>query len=89
MNIIEKIKEGFSSDKEEVLDIINIEDKYQIAKVKCDGKYTYYFPFIKGKRCFYNFGVENFETAMISVIAEYNKSSQDHISSCCKLLNVK
>lgn len=89
MNMIEKIKESFKSDKNEVLDVVNIEDKYQIAKVKCDGKFTYYFPFIEGKKCFYNFGVEKFETAMFSAIAECNKSSQDNVSSCLKLLDVK
>jgi len=71
------------------LEIINIEDKYQIAKVKCDVKYIYYFPFIEGKKCFYNFGVDNFETAMFSAIAENNKCSQDHVSSCLKLLDIK
>lgn len=95
MDMIEKVKEYFRLEKTktkakiEVLDIINIEDKYQIAKVKCDGTYVNYFPFIEGKKCFYNFGVDNFETAMFSAIAEYNKCSQHHVSSCCKLLDVK
>ena len=88
MNIIEKVKERFNSGKEEILDIINIENKYQIAKVRCDGTFILYFPFIEGKQCFYNFGVNTLEQAIISAIAENNKSS-NYVGSCCKLLNIK
>jgi hypothetical protein len=88
MNIVEKINEVFNSEKEEVLDIINIENKYQIAKVKCDNKFVLYFPFIEGKRCFYNFGINTLESAIISAIAESNKTS-NYVDGCCKLLNVE
>ena len=86
--IIEKVKERFSSEKEEVLDVINIENKYQIAKVICDGTFILYYPFIGDKQCFYNFGVDTLEQAIISAIAENNKSS-NYIGSCYKLLNLK
>ncbi|NRU52394.1 hypothetical protein [Clostridium beijerinckii] len=95
MDMIEKVKEFFRLEDEktkakvEVLDVINIEGKYQIAKVRYNENFSLYFPFIEGKKCFYNFGVNNFETAMFSAIAENNKSSQDHVSSCLKLLDLK
>jgi len=87
MNMIEKVKEIFDSGKEEILDIINIEDKYQIAKVKTNDKMIWYFPFIEGKKCFYNFGVHTIEEALISVIAE-DRKCDNYINSCLKLLNI-